>query len=252
MVEVPIFCQLSQRKTSPKPGMVFSNTASKASGVTSRPVTPVPPVETTTSIAGSAIQRRSWASIAVRSSRRISRAATWWPSRRISSASVSPDLSLEAVLVSETVRTAILTGRNGLLSSSLGMLDRSLCRWRHWRAVMRARGRVQRHIGRPFVGGKRFEVRGLLSQALAIDPHIGQHALDIEPRGLARQRLDEQQRVALIFRQALPLRQRRRPAVIGGQHQDEIAVDLLVLDQLLHIFLAEAEIEHRVDQLGDV
>ena len=38
-----------------KPSMRFSNKGSSASGVTSRPVKPVPPVVMTTSIAGSAI-----------------------------------------------------------------------------------------------------------------------------------------------------------------------------------------------------
>ena len=55
MVEVPIFWKLIQRKISPKPSMRFSNSPSSASGVTSRPVTPVPPVVITTSTLGSSI-----------------------------------------------------------------------------------------------------------------------------------------------------------------------------------------------------
>ena len=52
MVEVPIFWKLIQRKVSPKPSICFSNRPSSASGVTSRPVTPVPPVVITTSMLG--------------------------------------------------------------------------------------------------------------------------------------------------------------------------------------------------------
>jgi hypothetical protein len=37
--------KLMRRKISPKPGMSFSFTRLRASGVTSRPVRPVPPVE---------------------------------------------------------------------------------------------------------------------------------------------------------------------------------------------------------------
>ena len=52
--------------SSQKPSMRFSNSGSSASGVTSRPVKPVPPVVMTTSTSGSAIQRRTWRRIASR------------------------------------------------------------------------------------------------------------------------------------------------------------------------------------------
>jgi hypothetical protein len=48
--------------------MVFSKTRENASGVTSRPVIPVPPVVITTSIRASAIQPLSFASISPASS----------------------------------------------------------------------------------------------------------------------------------------------------------------------------------------
>ena len=62
-----------------KPSMRFSNSGSSASGVTSRPVKPVPPVVMTTSIAGSAIQALACARIFSTSSVTIARAATACP-----------------------------------------------------------------------------------------------------------------------------------------------------------------------------
>ena len=62
-----------------KPSMRFSNSGSTASGVTSRPVKPVPPVVITTSIAGSAIQARICARISSTSSVTIARPATRVP-----------------------------------------------------------------------------------------------------------------------------------------------------------------------------
>ena len=56
MVDVSIFWNESMWKTVEKPSISFSNSGRIASGVTSRPVKPVPPVVITTSMAGSAIQ----------------------------------------------------------------------------------------------------------------------------------------------------------------------------------------------------
>ncbi len=94
-------------------GDVLVRDRARASGVTSRPVTPVPPVVITTSTAGSAIHWRSWAAIASRSSRTMARAASSWPAAAMRSASVSPERSSAAVRVSETVSTAIRKGWNG-------------------------------------------------------------------------------------------------------------------------------------------
>ena len=73
--------------------MRFSNSGSTASGVTSRPVKPVPPVEMMTSIALSAIQVRICSRIFSTSSVTMARPATAWPAFSIRSASVAPDLS---------------------------------------------------------------------------------------------------------------------------------------------------------------
>ena len=93
MVEVPIFWKLIQRKVSPKPSMRFSKSPSIASGATSRPVTPVPPVLITTSMPGSSIHFFTWARILSMSSVTMARSANTWPSRAMRSTRVSPDLS---------------------------------------------------------------------------------------------------------------------------------------------------------------
>src|SRR5687767_5980108 len=87
---------------------------SSASGVTSRGVTPVPPVTTTTSTAGSSIQARSWLRIASRLSLTSARATTSWPASRKRSIAVCPERSSSSVRVSDTVRTASLTAMNSL------------------------------------------------------------------------------------------------------------------------------------------
>ena len=49
IVDVPIFLKDIKRKSSPKPSISLSKISLKASGVTSLPVNPVPPVEIITS-----------------------------------------------------------------------------------------------------------------------------------------------------------------------------------------------------------
>ena len=66
-------------KTVEKPSISFSNSGRTASGVTSRPVNPVPPVVMTTSMLVSAIHARTWARIASTSSLTMARAASSWP-----------------------------------------------------------------------------------------------------------------------------------------------------------------------------
>jgi hypothetical protein len=115
------------RKSSPKPWISFSSTRAKASGVTSRPVMPVPPVVMTQSTDGSAIQRRSTASIRSASSFSISRVTQRCPAASILCCSVSPERSEARSRVSETVSTAMFTGRKVRLSSiGMGALLRLL------------------------------------------------------------------------------------------------------------------------------
>src|SRR5437762_4552857 len=100
-----------------KPSIRFSNMGSIASGVTSRPVKPVPPVVMIASTPGSAIHLLTMMRIASTSSTMISRAARLCPAAVSRSASVVPDLSSASERVSEIVNTAMLSGTNCLVSS---------------------------------------------------------------------------------------------------------------------------------------
>ena len=77
IAEVPILAWLTIRNMVAKPSMRFSNKGSTASGVTSRPVKPVPPVVMMTSIAGSAIHALTRARISSTSSVTIARVKAW-------------------------------------------------------------------------------------------------------------------------------------------------------------------------------
>ena len=79
IVEAPILAWLSMWKAIEKPSIRFSNSGSIASGVTSRPVKPVPPVVMMASTPASAIHRLTMTRIASTSSMMISRAASVWP-----------------------------------------------------------------------------------------------------------------------------------------------------------------------------
>jgi hypothetical protein len=81
-----------------------------ASGVTSRPVKPVPPVVMITSIAMSAIQPFTRALIASISSGTMARSPSRWPAFVSRSTSVSPERSSASERVSDTVSTAIESG----------------------------------------------------------------------------------------------------------------------------------------------
>src|SRR6185503_3149190 len=126
IVDAPILAWLSIWKAMEKPSMRFSNSGFTASGVTSRPVKPVPPVVMTTSTPASAIQLSTLARICVRSSVTISRFTSAWPASRIISSSTSPDLSVALSRVSETVSVAMRSGLKVKLSSILAMSFSSL------------------------------------------------------------------------------------------------------------------------------
>src|SRR5580700_6875564 len=150
MAEVPIFGKLTTRNSAEKPSIFFSNSGSTASGVTSRPVKPVPPVVMITSITGSAIQPLMRARIASMSSATIERSATTWPAPRMRCTRSAPDLSSLIERVSETVSTAILSGMNFLVSSKPGMRQ---LQTRARRALLQ-RVRRQRIAGGDFAGVK--------------------------------------------------------------------------------------------------
>ena len=93
--------KLAIRNSVAKPSMRFSNSGSTASGVTSRPVKPVPPVVMITSIGSRLDPGLTRARIASTSSGTMSRSATVWPAAAMRSASVAPDLSSARSRVSE-------------------------------------------------------------------------------------------------------------------------------------------------------
>src|SRR3546814_2508767 len=96
----------------------------------------------------------------------------------------SPDLSSARVRVSEMVRTAMLTGTKGSLSS-IRAIQRDL-----------GTGYVQGFVARPVSARQLFQRRRRLAQAMAVDPPVGQHPFDEEACTLRGQSLDAPQRSA--------------------------------------------------------
>src|SRR6202167_2340715 len=187
-------------------------------------------------MAASAIQALSWATIAPWSSLTMRLAASLWPAASINSARVLPDLSEASSRLSETVRTAMLTGRKGRCSLIVG----DMATIRLWV--------VESSIGRPYARGKRVELGCLLVEAQAVDPVIGQHPLGENARFAGRDAFEEQQRVVAVARlERFPMFQRARPAVIGdGEEHQGVA---LVVEQALDVFLRERQVDLGVGQL---
>ena len=102
--------------------MCLSKSGVIASGVTSRPVKPVPPVVMTTSMSGSEVQRRTLPRISAVSSGHTARSASQCPASAIRSARMSPERSVSTVRESDTVRIAIDTGMKVRVSSRRGMV----------------------------------------------------------------------------------------------------------------------------------
>src|SRR3569623_1195063 len=195
--------------------MALAWTRSSASGVTSRPVTPVPPVEITQSTSGSSIQACSAATIVSASSRRILRSARIWPALAKRATSVSPERSSASVRVAEPRRTAMRTGRNAALAS-IGTGDR--------------RGGA---VGTETDGGRARQPREARPQALRqcaaarrgaaaglalVHPVIAQHGRHIPARFPIRDRFDVEQRVAAIAHLRVPQGDRGRAGVISRDY----------------------------------
>src|ERR1700738_400599 len=188
IVEVPILAWLSMWNAIEKPSIRFSNSGSIASGVTSRPVKPVPPVVMMASTPGSAIHRLMMMRMASTSSTMISRAASAWPAAVSRSASVVPDLSSSSERVSEIVSTAMLRGTNCLVWSITDMTSPPPVRPGHDGPCVAAPSLV---IGPERVAG--------LHRALLIAGHepllalrggaMGEGIRHHPPRGLALQRI---------------------------------------------------------------
>src|SRR5512147_1099207 len=145
------------------------------------------------------------------------------------SRSTSPEVSVSSVRLSETVRTAMLTGRNGGLESladMLGDLHRVLL------AV----------VAGPTAGRQRIERGRGLPQTIPIDPQIGEDVLD-ERAGLPGwDRLDEHQGVVGRLRVALPSLEIARPAVPGRGQAEQVAGDVVVGEEHLEISLPERDV----------
>ncbi|OGH57301.1 MAG: hypothetical protein A3I06_04270 [Candidatus Lindowbacteria bacterium RIFCSPLOWO2_02_FULL_62_12] len=92
--------------------MCFVKSGRTASGVTSRPVTPVPPVTIAKSTRGSLAHPRTIRRMAACSSLHILRSATVCPAAVSRSQISAPDLSESKSRVSLTARTATRTGTN--------------------------------------------------------------------------------------------------------------------------------------------
>src|SRR3984957_16349508 len=242
------------RNSSPKPSMRFSSTRSNASGVTSRPVTPVPPLVITTSICGSAIQVRSCRSIAPASSFSIARAASRCPALVIRSTSASPDVSFAGVRVSETVSTAMLTGMNARLSSMRAMMlppdaPPSVHARRGPRQIALC---SERREVREFTRGNLVEAWRGQPQSGRIDPSVGQHMLDEGARLVVRDRLDEQQRIVLVAHGAAPAQKAARSRIVAGEQPDQIPLDAVLTSEVRNVTLAHIQIERRIMELGIV
>src|SRR5271169_3094204 len=156
--------------------MRFSNNGSTASGVSSLPVKPVPPVVITTSIFLSLIHAFTLARIALMSSFTSARAARLWPAPSMRSCNSAPDLSSARSRVSETVSTAIASGTKGLAGSRPGMSLYSRSeRAMHDQRIDRTELRVLESVGQPFHGLEAEALpekhRALVRRHHEIEPH---------------------------------------------------------------------------------
>src|SRR5258707_748275 len=113
-------------------------------------------------------------------------------------ASVSPDLSLAASRVSDTVMTAMRTGTKATLSSIPGIAVHCV----GWRRGDRGRARRRRlrgrNIDRPLSGRRRVEARRQLAHATAVHPVIHEQALYIGARLRDANAFDEEERVVFL------------------------------------------------------
>ena len=121
----------------------------------------------------------------------------WWPAAAMRAASVSPEVSSAALRVSDTVSTAMLTGMKGRLSSMRAMG----CSGRPAPSVQaggRFLGGSRGMIARPVADGEFVQARRGQAQPGGVDPGVGERARHEGARLVQRDRLDEQQRVAVV------------------------------------------------------
>ena len=82
-----------------------------------------------------------------------------------------------------------------------------------------------------------------LAKTVTVDPQVCQHVTDEAPRLAERHVLDEHQRVVLAVHPCQPLTKPAGARVIGHEQAQEIAVDVLMLEQVADIFLAKRQVE---------
>src|SRR3989344_9208825 len=216
--------------------MSLPSSMCSASGVTSRPVTPVPPVVITTSTAGSSIQLCRRETISDFSSLMIARSARMWPAPPSRTTSVSPDRSSAALRLSEMVRTAMRTGLKARLSSI---------------GIGEAAGVGQLHpvlgIGeaRPFALCQRGAADRGLALLRFVHPVVAQHDADIAARFPIGDRFDVEQRIALVADLGLPARDRRGAGVVRRDHFRQLAAGRTVAAEIFEVALAEVHVDRR-------
>src|ERR1700678_409257 len=107
-----------------------------------------------------------------------------WPASLMRAASVSPDVSLDASRVSETVSTAMRTGTKATVSSMRceGIADDQGSGRLFWQGRRPRRNRRACMISRPQAFGRFVERRRTLLRALGVHPVIGHHIFDVAAR----------------------------------------------------------------------
>src|SRR5512144_2614385 len=125
------------------------------------------------------------------------------------SESTSPDVSVSSVRLSETVRTAMLTGRNGRLESLADMLGD-------------LHGILLAVVDGPTAGRQRIERGRGLPPTVPLGPQIGEDVLRDRACLPGWDRLDEHQGVVGRLRVALPSLEIARPAVPGRGEAEQV------------------------------
>src|SRR3546814_470206 len=205
-----------------------------ASGVTSRPVRPVPPVVMTTSTSGSSIQLWRRETIRSASSRMIARAARIWPAPVSKSSNLSPDRSSVALRLSEIVRIAMRTGLNGRLSS-IGMAEAA--RVGQPDAIL-AVGKA-----RPFALRERGAADRWLTLLRLVHPVVAEHRADIAAGFPIGDRFHVEQRIALVAHLCLPARDGGGAGVVGCDDLWQQAAGCRFAAEILQVALAEVHVD---------
>src|SRR3546814_8695196 len=162
------------------------------------------------------------------------RAARMWPALVRSALRVSPERSSAVLRLSEMVRTAMRTGRNGRLSSigmakatRRGQPDAILAVGEAWPFALRERGAADR----------------CFALLRFVHPVVAQHRTDIAAGFPIRDGFHVQQRVAIVVNLALPPRDRRGAGVIGGDNLGQQPAGRGFAAAILQVALTEIHVD---------